>query len=559
MKAFRFIVAFVALMGSIASHAQGFKVYKGDFNIDNPASTVERIEFYPASEGSGSPGFRVYKKGGIIVDYPSNSIHHVDFYPLPVYSGEKKTIDDTAHQMVALLGDDMGEVSSALETFTSLTGYDVSELLGTVVQTLALKIEMGGENVVLSLSDFYGSFVTDGEKWVKSGESDKLVFTNVGADGNTYTAALSCSGDTKIFQIKDPDDNYSEEDQGINLELPEQIELKFNKQSVDVLTIIIEFDIKNLGTDLLKDGLLFNVSMILPKTSGGDFRLVMKNVGYTPGSGINIPFQMLSDQTVVVNGDITADVTKGVDEDGDTAMLIGPVNFTLDMLGQVLLKGTVKDIQSLIGHFLGKDYDDLKSDIKNNISSSVYMPGSSEPVATITIEDVMVSNGNGEHTSPQPVLHFNDGTTQTFMSFFSDPVYGPLVNIYIGVMEVFYKIYKNSKSVDDDDDSQEGDDPEDNVANKLWGTWSISYATGEKATVFFGKRGAYSYTYDGTTKTGSYKVNSYSHITASEWQTDSGWLGSASLDYNGKVEEQTFFISEDENTLSWRHQTWTRE
>ncbi len=178
---------------------------------------------------------------------------------------------------------------------------------------------------------------------------------------------------------------------------------------------------------------------------------------------------------------------------------------------------------------------------------NIFFEKTGTSIERLIAEKSLLTDGSTVILSNQPVLHFNDGTTQTFMNFFSDPVYGPLVDIYIGVMEVFYKIYKNSKSVDDggdddDDDSQEGDNPEDNVANKLWGSWSISYATGQKATVFFGKRGAYSYTYDGTTKTGSYQVNSYSHMTASEWQTDSGWLGSVTLDYNGKVEEQTFFL-----------------
>lgn len=327
-------------------------------------------------------------------------------------------------------------------------------------------------NKLYKLSNLTGHFTATGGKWVYAKAND-LQFIFNDKNGNRCVAKLVAEGKTVDVYAgtstewggyswnDDGNGNYTSYDTLIynheTYAVPEKITVTLEQNGKTIVSDVVTTDISSLSSnsiDLSKSGLSATSDL---KANGYEF--ILNKAAYTAGTSAQVDnFVIKKDNSTlltlqaVLNG--SASGLLNGDNKGDCSYQYGKADFSIDVMGQVQIKGTCSDCQKLKNYLdeaskndeneaKYKSYISLANDL---CSIDVYYDGNSSKSASVKLLAMSQKgdeyyNYKEEYWRCEPALYFSDGTTySTFSVFFNENDFRKVINIYNEQADSYHKM-----------------------------------------------------------------------------------------------------------------------
>lgn len=339
-------------------------------------------------------------------------------------------------------------------------------------------------NTLILLSNYNGLFTFGASKVIVSPyDGTKAVFT---VNGKTYEAEITSRGkvtnayfeynshyetqesyDTNNDGIINKDDWYSwTNETRVTLGVPEEINISFTENGTPLATVNAKFSI-NMTSDEFQfstDAFAVEYSAVI-----NGYELKMSKTGYDASSSKAQSMITLSNGsetllTYIMSADLHLKTETSSGADDQSSWTVKEVvvkkfenfNVALDILGQIQVKGTCKDLIKVIDEVNAifealSDYDwetgDAKSvdevaaqnhtnELNNLIDLGVYYDKGSNKQAGIEFEyyyeEIHDSDGDYDYILHSrdlyPIIVFNDGSKNRIEDFFTEQAFSKLID-----------------------------------------------------------------------------------------------------------------------------------
>lgn len=465
MKTYRYFLTAAVLMATMSVGAQGVKIYlKGYSNpIDYPASTIDKIEFYPAeSDDPNNP------------NDPNQGNNSTD---------DKQFLEDTGLQLLNQFK--ASDFHNITRSVSHIDDYDTDELedwvddcLNSVKTALGAPYIVNGEYSVYQYTDykylllastFHGHFSVQNNKWIKeSGSANDLQFTFIDADGKTCVARATTSGNTKtVHIINDKDRTGWDGDMRLYdnnmyyVDVPEHVEATYTINGMEMVHVSVDIDVSSLAEewDLTSQGASTTVNVRITKENGvGQYDIVVNRAGYQAGTGAYANFSLSNDGNVILTanasavGTVDLNVTNASDDPDINTDNFGVAYAEVDILGRVQVRSTINSVGNFIKYL--EEADDNRTDkdehrrkvgrANNELNAEFFYNGGSDKKGNLSLESFEdYSWGDTHYYDVRPIITFtSDGSSYALETYFSEDAFQTVVDTYKNLIDDFNDMLK---------------------------------------------------------------------------------------------------------------------
>ena len=314
---------------------------------------------------------------------------------------------------------------------------------------------------IYAASNFKGSFEAKNGKW-KYTESNTLQFKMKDADLNQCVIELIASGDTKKVYVSDTEDwdyQYDWENSSYSeiiditenyIQVPENITITLTRSGRAMVTLNIKTDLSSMkgeNFDLSKDSYSVQPSLVI-----GEYTLGYDKMKYAPEKGSGISYVMKRNNKLVFKIAVDADV----DADNDDFYGCDNVVLTIDLLGQVQIKGKCSNIVQYNKYLDEADENDSnESAFKENINKAnklmdlgLYYDNRDKKYANVELKCFEESYNdyyyNYSWWTYTPVIVFDDDdTSYAFDEFFNEDDFRKVIKTAERLLEDYSDMLEN--------------------------------------------------------------------------------------------------------------------
>ena len=308
-----------------------------------------------------------------------------------------------------------------------------------------------------TLSNLKGKFTAKDKEWVCEA-SDDLQFIVRDAEGNNCVAKLTTKGGVKKVYAGDETDwvdYYYDYDEGYyhdyydryerTIAVPEHIELTFVQGSKTLVNVVVKTDLSSMSGDdfdLSKDSYTASANIFI-----NDYEFVFDNISYKAGKNASVSYKIKRKNKNIISLKITADV----DASNEDLNSCKNANVSIDIMGDIQIKGKCTDVVRFIEYLNAADEnDENEAQFKSYISLAnsmldlgVYYKGKPYKFANIKIEPAVDKYYYYEYWYCDFVIYFNDdNTTYTLLEvFFNDKDFASVINKFEGLMRSYSRLF----------------------------------------------------------------------------------------------------------------------
>ena len=221
----------------------------------------------------------------------------------------------------------------------------------------------------------------------------------------------------------------------VTVEIPASLSLEVKRNGRFFAEVEVKFDyeVSKDGVDIEKDQIGVEAEIKID-----DLALTLKNASYDASTGkVEFSQSLRKDDYFIFSQSLKGKAELEYDEDEDGYVYIedwdGEVEVELNVLGELQIKGTCRDLNKLSG-YLEDEYDSEKDcekaaeRVTGLVDLGVYYDGTSTRQASVEFDPVVEDNGYGdEFYWIEPVLVFGDGSRYFFYDYFDDRIFDDLV------------------------------------------------------------------------------------------------------------------------------------
>ena len=457
----------MALIASVSAGAQGVKIYlKGYSNpIDYPASTIDRIEFYPSENNPDNP------------DNPDNP-------NIPGDTSDKKYLEETGVELLnQIKANDFNGIVKSVESLDDIDEGDLDawgeECLNaakTVLSGTYSKTDRHGYTYyvtdykyLIKASGFTGHFKAQGGRWVKESNANDLQFTFTDNNGKTCVARIATSGSTKTIHVGDFEnyDRYRNgyeyyENQKTYIDVPQHIDATYSINGTTRVQVTADIDVSTLGEewDLASQGASVKVTAVVNKENGGKYSVNINRAGYQAGTGAFVEFSISNDNKVIISGKAAAAGTLNINvrnttEEPDVRPEdFGAADANIDILGRVQLKTTINSIGNFFTYL--EDAND-NSENKNEhrrlvgranseLNAAFYYNNGTDKRGTLELESFEKDSwGSRYYYDTRLIIKFtSDNSSYDIGSYFNEDAFQTVIDAYKNLLDDFERLTKRS-------------------------------------------------------------------------------------------------------------------
>lgn len=322
--------------------------------------------------------------------------------------------------------------------------YDWSELeeaMEEIGETLYSEDQKGDYKweytYTLFLSNCTGVVTLDKDKAsYKDSKDTRLIIKDV--QGEDWEIKVTPEGLKKVFLGEFLETYYDGEYTdvyNVTVEIPSSLSLEIKKGGKFFASAEVRFDysISKDGVDVEKDRIGVELDIKVD-----DLVLTVRNAAYNASTGkLEFSHSLKKGEYFIWSESVavTADLEYYEDEDGYIYVedWNGEVDFEMNILGEIQIRGTLNDLERLAG-YLEDDYEserDCERGAENAtelVDLGVYYDGTSVRQASIEFDPVVYDEGYGyEYYWIEPVIVFEDGSRYLFYEYFDDEIFDDLV------------------------------------------------------------------------------------------------------------------------------------
>lgn len=273
-------------------------------------------------------------------------------------------------------------------------------------------------------------------------ESDitKVIIKDV--DGEDWEAVVTPKRLKKVFlgEFLETYYDYYEDIEytdvyNVTVEIPASLSLEVKRNGRFFAEVEVKFDyeVSKDGVDIEKDQIGVEAEIKID-----DLALTLKNASYDASTGkVEFSQSLRKGDYFIFSQSLKGKAELEYDEDEDGYVYIedwdGEVEVELNVLGELQIKGTCRDLNKLSG-YLEDEYDSEKDcekaaeRVTGLVDLGVYYDGTSTRQASVEFDPVVEDNGYGdEFYWIEPVLVFGDGSRYFFYDYFDDRIFEDLV------------------------------------------------------------------------------------------------------------------------------------
>ncbi|MBQ7496125.1 MAG: hypothetical protein IJT75_10325 [Bacteroidaceae bacterium] len=289
-------------------------------------------------------------------------------------------------------------------------------------------------------------------------------------NGQQVVATLNTSSKTKKVYVGETDGDYDdyyqngrwyyEEEKVLTyIEVPEQINITIKQGSKTIFEATVTTDLSSMSGsyfNLSRDayGVTVNVSCC-----GYTFENVRVSAKANSSNGVQASFTIKKDGKALLSASVTGEVdVKGgyVDEDDEVEPEFNGGNvtqLTIDILGELQVKGTCKNIKTFIDTWeKADDYENKTNEMAmrglastlNELFTAQLFYGTSTEQATMKLEPFYKEGyWNNNRWELKPLIVFGDGTSycMTDESYFNEDNFAALTNLFEDLMKSYERLW----------------------------------------------------------------------------------------------------------------------
>ncbi len=305
------------------------------------------------------------------------------------------------------------------------------------------------DEMMFVASNFYGQFERQNRKWVQTGRDKYLQFTFKDEAANQCVIKLTASEDgtwvhheifdTECWEYDYDNYDYIEWVEPNYIKIPKEIVLTFTQGSKTLVSAEVTTAVSQSGDDfdLSKDKI-----DVVAKVTIDNYVINVSRALYDAGT------EASAASTISVNGETIlacSATASGKVYNDRLEYSDGTVSVSLDILGKVQVRGTVKNLNSFIDALDDADYNyDNEADFKASIDLcnslmdiKLYFDGSKNHSATLKFEPYVDQYYN-EYWDFDVVLTFPDGTAySTLETYFNENYFRVVTNQFENLLRDF--------------------------------------------------------------------------------------------------------------------------
>lgn len=407
---------------------------------------------------------------------------------------QKVKLENVGRKLMTLYSaenfDEFFELAEYVKDTYFAEGYDHTEIVNRIEECGDNILEFKGEKsedvkddndnshientkfyiLAASLSECTGDF-DFGAKAVTYKESDGTRFTFKDQNGTDCIMELAGSGKETTIRmdglriydnhesIYDDDGNYCGHiehyrEYDATLTIPEKVVLNLKRGSEVVagLELTFRFNVREGQTvDLGKDG-----ADISTKLTVGEYVFSVDRVSYNPGTA-EVRYNMSRGGTSLITLAASGAVAFRNEVSNVGCDYAKDLEGSLDILGEVQIKATCRDLEQLVSavdrFYDSEDKSELDA-INSLYTANVYYDGGSNSqaefkmIAEVCRHEAEDYNGDGiidspeyEHLALEPAFQFPDGASYSFVSFFDEGEFKGLIDVFRQFCDDFAKYF----------------------------------------------------------------------------------------------------------------------
>ena len=330
---------------------------------------------------------------------------------------------------------------AALEASSSFAGTK-KDTWGSWVESRKLY------NRILQLSNFTGHFTAEKGTWKKTNANDlQFNFTDqngkacnitIASSGNLKKAYVGTTEDWNGWYKDDKTDQYIEEIEQYEeyIMVPEQITVTLTQGGTKQIETIVNIDHSAFNgpeADLAKDGLVTNVTAKV-----ADFTWVVQRAEYSSkNKNAAVNGYMKKGNTTMLT--FSADANK-LDVTNEAFNDAGTANVSIDVLGQMQIKGSCSDVKKYVELLDNADENDENesafkgyiNQANNLLNISVYYDKGSVQQASIKLIPMLYESkwSSYKYWYTDPAVYFNDGTSYSFENYFNEKDFRSVIDVF---------------------------------------------------------------------------------------------------------------------------------
>lgn len=296
---------------------------------------------------------------------------------------------------------------------------------------------------IITLSQFKGKFVAEGKGWKKSDAKD-LQFEFKDQNNQTCVLTVQTSGNVVKVYVGDTWDDDYQNSNGQWVEkihenyvyVPEVITTSLTQGGNTLVSAKVEIDHSKFNGpeyDLTKDALSTKATATV-----NDFTWVVERASHngTEGSAYVKASMSKAGKKLVALEASVAD-TK-MNNDGDL-LQGGAAKVSVDILGQVQIKGTCSNVKKFADYLEeADDNDENESMFKSYVNQAnslldigMYFDGGKTRQCKLRIDSFEDGYSSWKYWTYEPVLVFDDDSTySTFTAFFNESSFRNVINMF---------------------------------------------------------------------------------------------------------------------------------
>ena len=302
---------------------------------------------------------------------------------------------------------------------------------------------------IYAASNFKGHFNanTTTKRWDYTPASD-LQFSFKDKEGKTCTATLNTSGNTKRVYIDesseynwDPRASISSNNYYKNyIEIPENINIALTRDGSIIASINITTNLSRMNSDNLSKG-SYSATC---KINVNDFCMTFSKIYYSPANAeVILTMEKGSKTLVSMSASANYSMNNNIQDTN-----VNSVNLSLDILGEVRLKGTCSNLSNFTNYIDNANKnDENESNYKSYISQAndlinigIYY-GNDIKQASMNLEPFQKDSYYEKYWYCEPVIKFSDGTSySTFEAFFDETSFKDVIDNFEGLINEYEKM-----------------------------------------------------------------------------------------------------------------------
>lgn len=308
---------------------------------------------------------------------------------------------------------------------------------------------------LIVLSDYTGHFTAGNNGWQKTSDASDLQFTFNDQKAQTCVLTVSHSGNTKKIwfgESNDWDSSYENDnyisydkyyDEYINV--PEHITMTLVQGGTTRISVQVDIDHNSFAGpeyDLSKDAISTNVSVQI-----GDYNWLVERAAASGAAGTaSVKGSIAKAGKTLVKYEASA---SGIQASNDSLNKAGAVNLSVDIMGKVQAKGTVKNAKAFIDNMENADdNDENESAFKNyldlanqQVDLGIYFDkGSVRQCDLVFLAFEEEEYYGGRYWTYEPAFRFDETSSSAMGDYFEDSSFDSVIDVFEDLVKSYEEL-----------------------------------------------------------------------------------------------------------------------